>query len=190
MHAPVSVARSTIASGSSSEASERASASTRRPSASVLSTSTVVPFPRGEDVARALRALTGHVVGQRRDGGHLDRETQFRDRAGGSAHGRCPSHVALHRHHPVGRFETQAAGVERDALADERDRRERMLRRVAKANQARLLGRTLVDRQETPEALLFDGRPVHDLALDAERLGPVQRRDPRTRWASPRHLAR
>ena len=44
MHAPVSVARSTMASGSSSVASASASASTNRPSASVFSTSTVVPL--------------------------------------------------------------------------------------------------------------------------------------------------
>ena len=44
MQAPVSVARSMIASGSSSEASTSASARTSRPSASVLSTSIVVPL--------------------------------------------------------------------------------------------------------------------------------------------------
>ncbi len=44
MHAPVSVARSMIASGLSSDASESASARISRPSASVLSTSTVLPL--------------------------------------------------------------------------------------------------------------------------------------------------
>ena len=44
MHAPVSVAMSTIASGSSSTASDSPSASTRRPSASVLWISTVLPL--------------------------------------------------------------------------------------------------------------------------------------------------
>ena len=43
MHAPVSVAMSTMASGCSSTASDSPSASTRRPSASVLWISTVVP---------------------------------------------------------------------------------------------------------------------------------------------------
>ena len=43
MHAPVSVAMSTMASVGSSVASTSASAMTRRPSASVLITSTVVP---------------------------------------------------------------------------------------------------------------------------------------------------
>ena len=43
MHAPVSVAMSTIASVGSSVARTRASAITRRPSASVLMTSTVLP---------------------------------------------------------------------------------------------------------------------------------------------------
>jgi hypothetical protein len=43
-HAPVSVARSTIASAFSSTASESASARISRPSASVLSTSTVLPL--------------------------------------------------------------------------------------------------------------------------------------------------
>ena len=43
MHAPVRVAMSTIASGCTSDASTSPSASTRRPSASVLWISTVVP---------------------------------------------------------------------------------------------------------------------------------------------------
>ncbi len=44
MQAPVRVARSTMASGLPSLAMARASANTRRPSASVLSTSMVLPF--------------------------------------------------------------------------------------------------------------------------------------------------
>ena len=44
MHAPVRVARSTIASGRASEASDRASARISRPSASVLTTSMVLPL--------------------------------------------------------------------------------------------------------------------------------------------------
>src|SRR2546429_6955793 len=44
MMAPVSVARSTTAAGFSSTAQASTSASTSRPSASVLSTSTLVPF--------------------------------------------------------------------------------------------------------------------------------------------------
>ena len=44
MHAPVSVAMSTIASGCTSDASDSPSASTRRPSASVLWISTVLPL--------------------------------------------------------------------------------------------------------------------------------------------------
>ena len=44
MHGPVSVAVSMMASGSSTAAIARASASSRRPSASVLVTSTVLPL--------------------------------------------------------------------------------------------------------------------------------------------------
>ena len=55
MQAPVSVARSTMASGFASEAIDSASASTRRPSASVLSTSMVLPF-------RMVRTSPGRVA--------------------------------------------------------------------------------------------------------------------------------
>ena len=55
MHAPVSVAKSMMASGSSSQASDNASARIRRPSASVLSTSMVLPF-------RIVRTSPGRVA--------------------------------------------------------------------------------------------------------------------------------
>ncbi len=55
MHAPVSVARSTIASGLASDASESASARISRPSASVFRTSTVFPL-------RIFRTSPGRVA--------------------------------------------------------------------------------------------------------------------------------
>ena len=75
---------------------------------------------RGHDVARAGRVRAGHVLDgqgdgqQRRPGGEAsDGLDGGDDRAG-------PGLVHLHLFHPVGRLDADAAGVEADALADDR----------------------------------------------------------------------
>ena len=104
-----------------STASDSPSASTRRPSASVLSTSIVLPL-RASSTSPGLIALPPgmfSVVGMK------PMTLAFTPSAGKYRHRRqhrgAAGHVGLHRHHPVGRLERQPARVERDALADERD---------------------------------------------------------------------
>ena len=98
------------------------SASTSRPSASVLSTSMVWPDMEvtiRPDAAHCRR----HVFDQADDAHriHLGLARGERQHEAGDA-GRA-AHVALHVLHAGGRLDRNAAGVEGDALADESDRR-------------------------------------------------------------------
>ena len=151
--APVKVATSTIRSGLTRLAVVIPSARTSRPSASVLRTSTVLPpymvrtspgrvaLPDGMFSARQAYAVT-------RTG-----QPELGDREGRSRHRRGPGHVALHRHHRVGRLDRQAAGVEGDALADERDVRDGLGRLVGHGDQSRAASRALADAQDAAVSL-------------------------------------
>ena len=118
--APVSVATSTITSGCSRLAATRPSARTSRPSASVLSTSTVVPsrirttspgrVARPDGMLSAMQShavtLTGAPI--------VGHGAQHRERGRGAAH------VVFHADHGGRGFERQPARVEGDPLADQR----------------------------------------------------------------------
>ena len=117
--APVSVATSTRCVAPSCRAYQSASPRISRPSASVLITSTVLPDRAPQHVAGLHRAAAGHVLGRRHDADDADRRLQQRDRAQRGDHGGAAGHVVLHPLHAVGRLDRDAAGVERDALADQ-----------------------------------------------------------------------
>ena len=119
-HAPVSVALSTSRSGSSARAYASASARMRRPSASVLMISTLLPssephtspgryaLPSGMFSAAAKMPCTSTFGLRRADDLHEADDV------------RRAAHVVLHLAHARGGLDGEAAGVERDALADER----------------------------------------------------------------------
>ena len=86
-----------------------------------------------EHVAQLVRRRAGHVFDQAHQADHVDRQLEPGDRLHRAEHGRGAGHVALHREHRVGRLERQAAGVERHALADERQQRVASLRRLDSA---------------------------------------------------------
>ena len=124
MTAPVRVARSTSRSAPSAIAWAMQSASTSRPSASVLLTSTRDAGERADDVARLDRA--------RRSGRFSVAPTtpitrtgsaEPRDRADRLDHGRAARHVVLHLLHVLARLERDAAAVEGHRLADEAEHR-------------------------------------------------------------------
>ena len=110
-------------SGSSSLASARASASTRRPSASVLPISTVRPLRRGEDVAGAEGGAGNGVLDRRDEHAQAERQAGVHDHVGEAEHVGGAAHVLLHQQHAGGRLDVEAARIEADALADERQRR-------------------------------------------------------------------
>ena len=130
MHAPVRVARSTMASGASSVASERPSARISRPSASVLSTSTVLPLRivSTSPTRVASPPVMLSVIGRKPE--HPDLGAERGDGRKAPSTGGGPAHVALHADHPVGRLQRQPAGVEGDPLADQGDGALRLRRRT------------------------------------------------------------
>ena len=151
--APVRVATSTIASGCSSLAATSASASTSRPSASVFSTSTVVP-PRMRSTSFGRIAVPDGMFSARqsqpvtRTGTSSSRERDDRRRA------RPPRRPCrLHADHRRRRLQREPAGVERDALADEREVHGCPGGRVLEAHEPRAAARALTDAEDAAEAV-------------------------------------
>ena len=121
--APVSVAMSTIASGCSSAASARASDITRRPSASVFLTSTVVPLRMVSTSPSLIAEPDGMLSVHMRYAVTAVRQPSACERGERAEHGGGPGHVHLHGEvHGVGGLEADAARVVHDALADEGER--------------------------------------------------------------------
>ena len=110
-----------------------------------------------DDVTDPLRVAAEHVVGDRKEGAHADlhahvaRRRQRPDDRGGT------THVALHGDHSVGRLDRQASGVERDALADQRDLLGGLGRLVSQAQQPRLARGAAADAEDAAEALALEG---------------------------------
>ena len=156
--APVSVATSTRWVAPSCRAYHSASPRISRPSASVLITSTVLPS--------ALRS-TSPGLNARPPGMFSVVGTTPMTRIGRAelamarmAHGDggATGHVVLHPLHAFGRLDRDAAGIERDALADQaEDRRRRRLRRlVPEHHQARRLGAAARDAEQQAHAERLD----------------------------------
>ena len=118
--APVSVARLTISSGASSSASASASASTSRPSASVLLTSTVSPLRLGRMSPGRIAGAGDRVLDRRHQQPQPQVEPEPHHHVGEAHRGGRAAHVLLHQPHRGRRLDVEPAGVEADALADQR----------------------------------------------------------------------
>ena len=83
---------------------------------------------------------------------------QQRDGAHRARHRRAAGHVVLHPLHALGRLDRDAAGVERDALADQAEdrRRRRAGRVVAEHHQPRRLAAAARDAEQQAHAERFD----------------------------------
>ncbi len=153
-----------------------ASASTSRPSASVLITSIVLPFaPRRMSPGRyAPPPITFSVARDDRD--HAQRECRARRSRPCRDHGAAAGHVALHVLHAQRRLERDAARVERDRLADEaeHDVAARARRLVAQHDQPRLVVAARRDRGERAHAERLD--PVRPERLDRSGARHLRRR--------------
>ena len=127
-----------------------------------------LPVPEADDVARLVGRPRREVLRQGRDADDVDGELQVRGgehdaHRGGSAH-----HVPLHVAHLLGGFDRDAARVERDALADERDGRVGPLAALPfEDDDARLFGGTAVHGEEAAHLLAADRLLVEDLRPEA-----------------------
>ena len=140
-----------------------------RPSASVLMTSTVLPLAPVRTSPGFMALAARHVLGGRHDADDADRRLEQRDGAHGADDGGAARHVVLHPLHAFGRLDRDAAGVERDALADQsQDRRLRRARRlVAHHDHARRLDAAARDAEQQPHPERSICLLVEDLDADA-----------------------
>ena len=116
-----------------------------RPSASVLPISTLKPFAAHEDVARPHRRRRYRVLDDRDDDPETKIEPFLHDEPRQRQRRRRAAHVLFHQFHSGRRLDVEAAGVECDALADERDFR-RVRASPGKVDDPRLLGGRAPDR--------------------------------------------
>ena len=123
----------------------------------------------GDHVARPLGVARRHVLDQPADADDIGLGLAQGERLEGSDHGPGAAHVPLHRFHALGRLDRNAAGVEGDAFADERERRVALLAAVpAQDQQPRIAHRALGDAEQRPHAELLHRRPVEHFELDAQ----------------------
>ena len=166
---------STIASGSSSVARTRPSASSSRPSASVLWISTVLP-PRivrtsPSFIAEPDGMLSVHI----RKPVTVAVPVEGRQRRHRRQHGGGAGHVHLHRRvHRVGRLEADAAGVVHHALADQGEvARRRPRRPVRQLDDPRRLDAAGVDAEDAAGAHRPQVVGIEHLDLEAGRGGDL-----------------
>ena len=129
-----------------------------------------------EDVAGPERVAAGQVLGGGEDGDRAHRSAERGERADPVQRPGAAGHVALHVLHPAGRLDRDAAGVERDRLADEpeQDVVARAGRVVAEDDQARLVAAAAAD----------GGQRAH-----AELVELLRGREPRTSGARARRAS-
>ncbi len=95
---------------------------------------------------------------------------QLGNGAHGADGGRRTSHVVLHLLHTVGGLDRDAAGIERDAFADQGQvvTAERLRRQILHHDEKRRIGAALGDSQERTHAQLFHGGLVENFAGHVE----------------------
>ena len=120
----------------------------------------------GDDVTGALCVAAGHVLGEAEVAGDRDVELELGGGDDGRGHGGGAGHVGLHRRHAGGGLDAHAAGVEGDALADERDVRLLAARAVGEGDDARRAAAALADADDAAEAALEQGLVVEHLDLE------------------------
>ena len=123
----------------------------------------------GDDVARLGGLAARHVVAGRDQADQVDLELQFGHRAQRAQHAGGAAHVELHLVHLGARLQRDAAGVERDALADQHHRRRPSCARALVLHDdepRRLLGAAR-HRQERAHAQLLAGLAIEHFDLEA-----------------------
>ncbi len=111
--------------------------------------------------------MVGHVLHQREQAGHRHRQAELDGGAQDREHRRGAGHVVLHPLHRAGALQVEAAGVEGDALADQRDVSPRPGGTVAQGHQPRWGGRATAHREHRAEAAPLERLTFDDLMLQA-----------------------
>ena len=87
----------------------------------MLPISTVLPAPARQHVAGAKGVAGDAVLGRRDQDAQAQVEPRRHDHVTERQRGGGAAHVLLHQQHAAGRLDVEAAGIEADALADQRD---------------------------------------------------------------------
>ena len=125
-----------------------------------------------EDVARQYGLVADGVFGEAADGADADGELEGRDGLDGGERGGRTAHVANHFGHGLGRLEAEAAGIERETLADN----DQMVlggvlgRLVVECDHERRARAALADGHVAHEAFFFELLHVADLDGKARRI--------------------
>ena len=109
-----------------------------------------------DDVARLVCAAARQIVRRRNGAGDLHSQIELRRRFDGADDRRRSAHVEFHLLHSFRGLDGDAAGIEGDAFADQRDMLLCLLRRVLHDHEARLFVRAAIDGDEAahPHPLL------------------------------------
>ena len=123
------------------------------------------PLAADNHVARSHRRRRDRVLDDRDQRPQAEIKPRLHDHPRQRQRGRRPAHVLFHEFHARGRLDVEAAGVERDALADDRNFR-RVLAPPGKVDEPRLFGARAPD------------------CVDEGKIGgdEVRRRAPWRRW--------
>ena len=145
------------------------SASTMRPSASVLMISMVLPDLAVMTSPGLYAVPRGHVFCRADNGDDLHLRLESGDGAHGSDHGGAAGHVVLHLLHALGGLDGDAAGVKGNALANQSENRLRWcpFRLIGHNDERRRLCRSLGDGPECAHLLFVQFVCAEYLALDA-----------------------
>ena len=138
----------------------------------VLNTDAEGRLVLADALAYLARRSRSACSGRRDRGDHVDLRLELRDHPHRREDRRRPAHVALHGLHALGVLDRQAAGVEGDALAGERDRHGGR-RPCTRARSARGV-RSGADAEDAAEPTLL-GWLAPDLAAKAELAGHLLR---------------
>lgn len=127
----------------------------------------VVAFVAGDDVAGPVTGGAGHVLGGGDDTDDVERKTKGRNGAHGAENSEAAALVEFHLVHLVSRFDGDAAGIESEGFADQRNRftvlgsRFRVIRKGDEARVARAAG---ADGEQAAETGGFEGGLVENRA--------------------------
>jgi hypothetical protein len=121
-------------------------------------------------VTGPLRSGRRHVLGHRHGGDHIDRQLLLGGKDHSGDHCCGTAHIGGHVMHVGRRLDGDAAGVERDALADQGDLLGLALGAVVREpHQTRRARRALADADHATIAVLGQGLVVEHLDLEARR---------------------
>ena len=137
-----------------------------------------------QHVARPVGAARRQVFGARQNRGDRQRQSQLGRADGNRGRGGRAGFVVDHVAHALGWLDADAAGVERDALADDRHVLLRVWWRVAQDAEGRRPGRAGADGQDESRLQALERFGVQDLGRRDQRFDPPRPPPRQAAWVT------